>query len=343
MVLEDIKTLVLQDMLEDAIKLLVSTSKGYSTGLMTKAEVLLSEYRRLDDDKSLGIDVADDMKKLKKSVLNMLVILGSYTPNGQIVTLSTNKILNPNSYPFIDRKKFREMLKNLLATDGGKLVFVKGEKKSGMSYLENYLNHLSILSDLFSVARINVAEKLDDPNPNKAVNLARLIADGLNMPFNYITTDTDHLKFSAFTTKLKDTFTSEDKIPIVYIHDFHRMQVMPDVNKLILLIADAFRQRFPKAIFIIGGMDYSALENWHTDLKLSSHIYEIEPMEVEHVQECLHEIFDKYQTKIDVILNGISREDYIEGMTAKLISKHPIDVAAVGQGIKDHLYLLQQP
>ncbi len=344
MSIETIRALVVGNNLKEAIGMLSETTKAYSKGIQSRGKLLQIEYTKLNVLAAGGVTIPNDWKLLELSILEFLDYLETLMDNGQVLMLSADKILQPNRYPFIDRKNFREKLKELLGTEGGKLLFVKGNgKKSGISYLENYLNHLSILSDLYAVVRINIADMLDSPGPNKSADLVRMIASGLNLPFEYSLENIADVKFTNFISKFKETYATNSKIPIIYIHDFQRMQVMPDVNNLIQLFADAFSQDFPKTIVIIGGMEYEALINWEDDLQFRSEKYNIESVEVEHVQECIHEIFDRFKEKIAKLLGDtITKEDYTDEMINRLIPDKPaVDLVAVGKQLKSHLLQLR--
>jgi hypothetical protein len=185
---------------------------------------------------------------------------------------------------------------------------------------------------------------LDDPNPSKGVRLARVISEQVGLEINLKDNDEDIFKFVRFTTKLRESLSNHNKIPIFFLHDFHRMTIIPDdLMKFIYNVALNIRNNFPKSLFIVAGLNCESLPNWHSELRQVFPIYNIENIEESTIKECLNCIFDKYKNKVFQLGNGqITKIEYIDKMISILIPEKPkINLAFVGSKISDHLIALK--
>jgi len=114
--------------------------------------------------------------------------------------------------------------------------------------------------------------------------------------------------------------------------------------EFIFTLIKNINNNFPKAIFIIAGFNYQNIRHWHTDLKFTTQVYEIEDIKVEDIQTCLSHIFSKYKEKIKQIdgFDDITEQEYVEGMIGKLIQDgEQIKISDIGLNISEHLYALK--
>lgn len=340
--LEKIQHLLTQDKLEDALDNLILESQKFPS--CYHIQTMQLKGRLSKDNNDIVNNVADPLEhdRIRYATLGLTQTLMGYTVAGQVVAASADHLLNNKCYPFIDRSQFREFLKMQIHGKGAKMIFINGPSKSGMSYLENYLIHLSALNSLFSVVRINAAVDLNGPESFKGVTLAKLLGIELGLDLNLDIDELDQFKFTRFAIKLKEKLVANDKIPLIFIHDFHHLQATPDIAKFILKLADVFRQDFPKVIFLIAGMEYDKLPNWESSLRMHCLVYHIEPINRENVEVCLDGIFDYYQPKILALGDSsITKTEYVNGMISRLIpDENNINLANVGYMISDHLMQL---
>lgn len=341
--LETIRHLLTEDEVEDALKMLILESSKFSSGFHIQTMQLQGRLSKDNNDKISNVSDPLERDRIRFATLELTQTLMGYpTVAGQVVADSPDQLLNNKCYPFIDRIHFRDFLKRQIHGNGAKMIFINGPSKSGMSYLENYLIHLSTVNSLFSVVRINAAVDLNGPEPFKGVSLAKLLGIELGLDLNLDIDELDQFKFTRFAIKLKEKLVANDKIPLIFIHDFHHLQATPDIAKFILKLADVFRQDFPKVIFLIAGMEYEKLPNWESSLRMHCSVYQIETINKENVEACLDGIFDFYQQKILALGHStITKSEYVNGMISRLIpDENNINLANVGYMISDHLMQL---
>lgn len=343
-IIDEINLLIGQNKISEAIEIIVPLTKTLSRGLYNIAFHLQARLAGFENDEIDGIADPTDKQRIISATIKLLSkIESNINETGEVVALCQEYLLHGKKIPFVDRGKFKDLLKENLGSDGAKLIFVTGDPKSGMSYLENYLIHLAKLNTLFDVVRINAAIELDDPEAFKGFNLAKLLSIKFGLDINFDLSEKDQFKFERFITKLKEKLEDHMKIPIVFIHDFHRMMAnIEDIKKLLYRIADEFRQDFPKVIFIIAGLDPESLPNWYDVLRFSCPVYEIENIEENNIRDCLKSIYSNFGGKIELILSdSVTEEEYIESMIAKL-TEAPLNIASVGSTISEHLYILNK-
>lgn len=343
---QEIRKLIKSDNVKDAIAETIKLTENLSPSLSTSAVLLNSRYEDFQNDEIDGTSAGNsEINSIKRSVLMLLLKIEECTNNkGEIISDTQDTLLSDCSFPFVDRLAFRNILKTALQTNGAKMIFVKGDPKSGMSYLEKYLIHLGQKNSLYQIVPIEIPYYLDDSNPFKGVRLAKYISEFIGLKIKLNDSEEDQFKFVRFTTKLRENLSTQTKIPIFFLHDFHRMAIIPDdLIKFIFSIALTIRNNFPKSIFIIAGLNCELLPNWHTDLKQVYPVYSIENIDEQSIRSCLNSIFEKFQTKIFQTGNGqITKDEYIEGMIFRLIpDKLKIDVTSVGSKISEHLYILK--
>lgn len=340
--------LVATDRIMEALEIIIPFAKSLSGGMYNEALQFKARMENIQNSEMmLGDSDIKERNKVRLAILDFLSQIEHYVnKKGDINAYCQDFIVNVNDIqlPFVDRIRFRQLLMDNMQSDGAKLIFVKGVTKSGMSYLENYLIHLCKINPLYNLVRINVPVELEDPELTNGVSLAKSISIVLNLDIDWEITEKDQFKFTRFVSKLKEAIEKYSTIPIVFMHDFHKMSaVPPDINKFILKIADAFIGSFPKTIFIIAGLELESLPNW-SDLKRFFPVYDIENINQDNIRDCLRSIFKSYNQDIERIMNQQLNEDvYIATMLAKLVpDTSKIDIASVGSSIADHLYTLHQ-
>lgn len=343
--IEKIKELLIgNDKISEAIELIIPIAKTMTMNLYNTTILLQGRYKSYEQDVIDGTNDEKENNRIKKAVINFLTEMECYLDeSGDIKAHCKDYLINDNKTLFADRVKFKELIQENVQSEGAKLIFVTGAAKSGMSYLENYLIHLSKFNTLFKVVRINIAQELDNPEPFNSVSLAKLLSIKLSLDINFETSEGVQFKFERFITKLKENLEANPKIPIVFIHDFHRIAlVADDINRFIYKIADSFLQDFPKAIFIFAGHKPESVPNWHSILRNYCPVYEIENINESDLKECLKSIFSSYYLKIKSILSdSITEDEYIENMMDRIApTPSNIDIAFVGSTISDHLFTL---
>jgi len=346
MEIDEIQTLLIGNVyLMEAIEETIQLAEKLSTGLRNHALILKSRLEGYQLKGTVGINVSSDIAQVQLDLMNFLELIKELTNSkGEIVTSTKETLLIESSFPFIDRITFRKLIKETLQLNEAKMIFVKGDPKSGMSYLEKYLMHLSKKNKLYQIIPIEIPYYLDDPLPCKGVRLAKFLSEHIGLSINLNETEDDLFKFIRFTTKLKESLSLQDKIPIFFIHDFHRLAIIPDdLIKFIFNIAITIRNNFPKSIFIIAGLNCELLPNWHTDLRQLCPIYSVEHVDEQAIKDCLGAIFDKYKNRVfKIFKEQVSKDDYIEGMMLKLVpDMAKIDLASLNLKIMDHLNALK--
>lgn len=344
-IIEKIKELLIgKDKISEAIEVIVPIAKTMTIGMYNTAILLKGRYESYEQALIDGTNDENEKNKIRLAITKFLTEIECYLDeSGDIKAHCKDYLINDKKTLFADRIKFKELIQENIQSDGAKLIFVTGSAKSGMSYLENYLIHLSKFNTLFKVIRINIAQELDNPEPFNSVSLAKLISIKLSLDINFDISEGVQFKFERFITKMKENLEANPKIPIVFIHDFHRIAlVADDINRFIYKIADSFLQDFPKALFIFAGHKPESVPNWHGILRNYCPVYEIENINETNLRDCLKSIFVYYNKKIKNILSdSITEDEYIENMMVRLVpTPTNIDIAFIGSSISDHLFTL---
>jgi hypothetical protein len=344
--LDGIKKLIRLNKIGQALNEISKLTKKLSSELEASTIILQSRLVEYEQNAINGAANDTDFNKIKTAILMHLnTIIDQTDGKGEILTETNETLLIENSYAFIDRVSFRNIIKDALKSDVGKLIFINSTPKTGMSYLEKYLEHLEQKNKLIQFIPINIPSLLENPNPGKGVSLAKYISLYSKAEIVFNDTDDDQYKFAQLITKLKESFEKRSTIPLFFLHDFHRLSIItPDLLNLIYNIAITIRRKFPKSIFIIAGLNCELMSNWHSELEQFFPIYPLESISEENIIECLSSIFDRYEEKISILINGqITKNKYIEEMIFRLIpEKHKIDLVDVGDKIRKHLIELKK-
>lgn len=343
--LKIIRELVLVNVVE-ALNEIGKLTIRLSSELEINTNMLKSRLKEYGWSKINGTNDIKDFNKIIEDAFKLIDTIDEQTDGeGELLTETNETLLIENSYPFIDRIFFRNIIKDALDSDVGKLIFINDTPKTGMSYLEKYLEHLEGKNKQILFIPIHIPSLLENPNPCKGVNLAKYISLYSKTEIVFNDTDDDQYKFAQLLTKLKESFEKRATIPLFFLHDFHRLSIItPDLLNLIYNIALTMRRRFPKSIFIITGLNCELMSNWHSELEPFFPIYSLENIKEENITECLSSIFDRYEEKIYKLGNGqTTKDEYIKGMILRLIPEKPkIDLADVGNKIRKHLIELKK-
>jgi hypothetical protein len=344
---ETINELVGNDKIKEALDLLRTASKPFPPAYLSRVVNLQGDLTRYINAEANGTEEIKELRRIRSAVTDLNLELQSRTyEDGECLTSSSESLVIDYSYPFIDRESFRKKLATALKQLKPKMIFVEGLEQSGMTYLENYVIHLGEQCSNYSVISIDASKELYDPNPAKGVVLARLLATKLDVTIDLTRDDTSQFKFEGFITKLKEKISGMTQTPVVFIHDFHKLEVMQDVHNLIVRLTDAFRQgNFPKIIFIIAGMKAERLPGWQLNMRMICPVYDTgEAVSVDHVRSCLVSVFKKYGDTIAELGGGpISEADYVEGMIAQLIPEPPnVNLVQVGKELQNHLFDIKE-
>ena len=346
---EKINTLIENVSFEEAIIILESSCKGALSVFLTQVIILSSDLKKYRLDEANEVE---DVKVLNKIRLRIIILAKEIDTHHidlnaeNIKELLSCSLLNEDRFPFIDRTNFREKIKKSLDSNKAEVILVNGEPKSGMSYLEKYLRNISSGLDILTLIPIEIPAVLGDPDIILGEKLAKSILNEIGIEIEFDVEENEQFKFKQFINKLKERVKEDNKVPVFFMHDFHKIEDNNDnLLEFIFTLIKSIKNDFPKCIFIIAGFNYQNIRHWHSDLKFTTPVCNIEEIEVDHVKTCLSSIFLKYESKIKTIdgFDNISLEDYIEGMIAMLIKdSSKIDISTIGLGISEHLMALNE-
>lgn len=350
MPLRNIENLIRSNHIIESLMALDEICRNSNNGFRERVIILNSRLSELQAERVIGIENPNGFIVLKNNILTFIDSVRKYQEAEKSIQEDfdyESKLLINNSFPFVDRTGFRALLADLLKDNNSQIVFVKGPEKSGMTHLEKYLIHIGRLNELYNIIPLNIPDLLDDPKPFKAARLAKYMALALDIDVAIDDSDDDQFKFRKSINQIKNKINSTHKIPIFFMHDFHRLILIPDdIYRLIQTIGSSVLSNFPKSIFIFAGIEETRLPNWYNDLMPISTVYDIEGVEEEHVINCLEEIYDKFQDKLEIL--GFKEEDkvikkelYINGMLREMDLAEPIQVTELGQKLLNHLHILK--
>ncbi|WP_111707722.1 hypothetical protein [Lutibacter citreus] len=334
---------------KEAIVLLKNSCVGALSVFKPRVIILSSELNKYKQDE---VNLVEDVKDLNKIRLEIITL--SQQMDVHHIELDTENInellacslLIEDSFPFIDRTKFRDKIKNALASNKADVILVNGEPRSGMSYLEKFLRNISTSLDILTFVPIEIPAVLGDPDIILGEKLAKSILNEIGLEIEFDTEENEQFKFKQFINKLKKCVKEENKVPVFFLHDFHKIEDNNDnLLEFIFTLIKSIKNDFPKCIFIIAGFNYQNIRHWHSDLKFTTPVYNIEKIQVDDVKKCLSKIYLKYETKIHAIdgFDNITLDEYIDGMISMLIEdSNKIDISAIGLGISEHLLALKE-
>lgn len=347
--LAKIHTLISNDKISEALTVIGKWCIGPLSIFKKSTILLLSRYNEIKTKELQGQNQDNEKIIIKRDILDLAEKIDYSEINEDdkdIESLLSSSLLIRDSFPFIDRKEFRKKIKKAFFSDDAELIFVEGTSKSGMSYLEKFLKNLINELEISLLIPIEVPAFLGDPDIVMGEELARSILIKFDLDLEIDLNRSGQFKFTQFINKLKKKMLEDEKIPVFFLHDFHKIE-SNDSNLLefIYVLIDNLSNKFPKCLFIIAGLEYQNIRLWHSELEFipNIHIYKIEPIEESDVIKCLKDIFLKFKSKICEKGNGnISIEEYTEGMLKKLIGDNEkIDITSIGLNISRHLKALK--
>lgn len=346
---EKINTLIQNLSFEDAILILESSCVGVLNGFLTQVIILSSELKKYKQDEVNEVEDVKDLNRIRLRIINLAQEIDAHHIDlnaENIKELLSCSLLIEDSFPFIDRTKFRDKIEAALSSNKADVILVNGDPKSGMSYLEKFLRNISGSLDILTTIPIEIPAVLGDPDIILGEKLAKSILNEIGIEIEFDAEENEQFKFKQFINKLKERVKEDNKVPLFFLHDFHKIEDNNDnLLEFIFTLIKSIKNDFPKCIFIIAGFNYQNIRHWHNDLKFTTSVYKIEPIEVDDVKTCLSNIYAKYETKIRTIdgFDNITLDDYIEGMTSMLIEDtNKIDIATIGLGISEHLMALKE-
>lgn len=269
-------------------------------------------------------------------------------PTTAAITVSLNKknfdshLLRQNIFPFINRHNFRKQLSERLETNKAKVIFVNGEPRSGMSYLGKFLNDICDKTSLFEFYDIDVPYYLSSEELLNGVTLAKAIAAKFDFDDELEDERGDKFKFVRFANRLTQAIESHESTPILFLHDFHKIPVLDEINSLFFELLDLITKKMPNIVVIIAGFECENIRNWHSELKYLVKACDLDQITDLDVEYMLEIIFQEYQDKINALGQPMTKDVYIENMKAKLMPDQNIEIAVIGELLADHLYKLNE-
>lgn len=343
--INDVRTLIVNNKVEESIELLEKASVGLLNSFVDTINLLTSRIKMFRQHEILGTAQTENINDIKKSILDIAQEMVNTTPPQDIIIeLIESKLLIRNSFPFIDRKKFRRSIKRKLTTDEAHIFLVNGAPKSGMSHLGKFLEHLSENLKVITLIPCDIPQILDEPHMHLGDKLAKYMTFSMNMEANFDENENAQFKFIQFINKLKDKIRSENRVPVFFLHDFHKINDRNEnLLEFIFMLINSINSDFPKAIFILAGLNYENLRNWHNDLKFTTEIYNMEVAKIDDLKKCLISIYKEYNEEIEDFLEmPITEEEYLDIMIEKLVEdENSLNIQSIGKGLSNHLLKLK--
>ncbi len=332
-----------------ALDYLIDQCSGPLNIFLKDAVVLRSLYTEYEREALMNIDRDSELNELKLNVIEFARRLDGYQKDfapDNLKELLTSTLLLNDSFPFVDRLKFRNKIEKALYSNEANFIFVEGESKSGMSYLEKYLSNLTRNLQLLSFVPIEIPAVLGVPDIILGERLAKTILNRMGVPIDFDEDESDQFKFIQFINLLKFHIKETNKIPVFFLHDFHKIEdASNNLLEFIFTLINSLRNDFPKCLFILAGFRYTNIRHWHNDLRFTTQVYKIEAVSVEDIKLCLSAIFDKYEQPIKKIfeVEELDKDKYINGMLPQFVDeKNNIDIPGLGLRISEHLMALKE-
>lgn len=335
--------------LEEAVKFITAKCVGPLSIFQTQAVLFQSTYSEYYRDKLMDIDRTSELNILKLRLIEFAQDLDGYQkdfePDNLQEVLTSTLLLN-DSFPFVDRLKFRNKFEQALQSNQATVIFVEGESRSGMSYIEKYLSNVTNKLELLLFVPLEIPAVLGVPDIILGEKLAKSILNNLGIPIDFDDKENEQFKFVQFINTLKRHIKEKNRLPVFFLHDFHKIE---DANnnllEFIFTLLNSLKNDFPKCLFIIAGFNYTNIRHWHNDLRFTTQVYKIESISIEDVKTCLSAIFQKYEQAIKKIfqVEKIDENDYIQGILPKLVDdENNIDIPRLGLRISEHLLALKE-
>lgn len=348
MIVDKVNTLLGLNKLEEAISLLLLSSAGPLSKYKSSSTLLLGRFNQYKQDVIDGVGKDEVVNQVKLDVIQLAQTLdtfGAGLTDNNITELLACSLVIEDSFPFIDRTQFRKKIKKALLSENANVILVQGTSQSGMSYLEKYLKNIADNLSIFTLVPMEIPAILGEPDIILGEKLAKSILNKVGVQIQFDPDGNEQFKFTQFINSLKDRVKDDEKIPLFFLHDFHKIEDNNEnLLEFIFALIHSIRNDLPKCIFVIAGFNYNNIRNWHNDLKFTTPVYNIEDIKIEDVKVCLTHIFSKYENKIRAAqgFENISEEEYINGMIEQLgADKDAINIATVGLGIAEHLMALK--
>ena len=301
-----IKLLIENSKLKEAIVKLEAESVGRLAKFMATIISLNAALNDLETKINNGLLTAEEAKveraKISSRIINTASKICSFNiTTDDIAPYIDSALVMRDSFPFIDRTRFRRKIKKAILSEGPKIIFVEGPSKSGMSYLEKFLKNLTHQLELYSLVSMHIPEVLYGADIVLGEKLAKSILNKLGLgDLEFDQDENEQFKFTQFVNRLKTKLNNEEKIPIFFLHDFHKIEEDNDnLLEFIFALIKEIDDSFPKCILVIAGLNYRNIRSWQNELKFipTTQTYTIESIEVEHIKTCLGIIFGSFIMK----------------------------------------------
>lgn len=258
-------------------------------------------------------------------------------------------LIGNGAIPFMNRHEFRDIIKNQLLNEHVRQVaFVSGLPRSGMSYLGKYLEYICDRSQLFQYHSIDVSYYLKDVEQDKAgLELAECISAYLELDIDFSVPQRDKFKFITFIRKFNEFIENSERVPIIFLHDFHKIPVTQSIyNFMFEFVSNAIKNSTPEFNLIVAGFKCEEMHHWHDDLKYSCRLYHTQDIREEDVKSILIQVYLNNKDQIAVHLEAeVNEEEYVEGMLEEFTSGtgRPIEevsIEEIGVALRSHLEVL---
>ncbi|TYP75289.1 hypothetical protein [Aquimarina intermedia] len=338
--------------------ILIDVSTYQMLAIDAPYQVALPQYLfALKNEGELGVFTLKFIEKIKENqiegdqvIARFLGKFNSYVSrdNYDIINgLNTNHfqsvLFKATNLPFLDRTDFRAKFYHALNCNKGEVIFVKGEKQSGMSYLKEYFLDVCDKFDFLEFREINVFRYLEVPAAasEQGLHLAKIMAANFNLDTNLGIEEIEDLKFIRFCELLRTKFLKMDKIPLVFIHDFHKItNLLNDVNNFLYELIKRVVETFPKAIFVIAGFSYENLSEWDSDLSNKCEVYEMENISQDDLKNFAAIVYQKYKAKIDKLYKE-SDTNFEDAFVKRLLPFSKTSVSKLAEVIRSDIKIFE--
>lgn len=347
MILASVHTLLGNIKFDEAITFVDAKCVGFLSSFKATSTGLRSRFTAISQDGIDGVfrNVDSDMAELRRDIIAFAELLDSHNKDvalPRVDALISQSLLMNDSFPFVDRKAFRNKIKDAMEREEPTVLMVTGAAKSGMSYLEKFLVNLTNEIAMFDLISLEIPAILGEPDILQGELLARNVLNEMGVAVEVKEEIKGRFKFVQFISALQMKIKENGKIPIFFFHDFHHLEVDQNLFEFLNVLLDLLHKNFPKCLIIMTGLDFTRIRNWNKDWQFSANVavYDMEPIAVADLSTCLQRIFVKYEDKIKSVANfeDITEADYIEGMVASLVGEaETIDIDALGTTMKHYL------
>ncbi|WP_425236072.1 hypothetical protein [Ulvibacterium sp.] len=224
-----------------------------------------------------------------------------------------NRMITEFGMPFLDRRDFRDKIRDSLIDNGSSVIFVRGKPRSGMSYLKEYLESIKGVIPGLELYHLDASYYLDNENLDKGLLLAKYLGERFKLTINWDEYADPKLKFVQFVSFLKSKIEEKNTIPVIFLHDFHVVtNLLDNAHMFMYELVETFVTNFPKAILIIAGYPCEKLRNWRR-LVRKVKVYEMENINPNDLLLIAAKIYDEYQS-----LHHFNREEFVNNFVNQL-------------------------